>query len=232
MYGTKASFGVAGPASSTTPAARMITGIGESSSQAGTSSLGSEWPRGPGLAERPRPIQLGGRLPVADVAAGHDLVLEVGRVTEMSERESNPPILRGEGLDQLRSAFGIVRRDEHTPVRPPRRWSTRGTGRTCIRGNEGNQRRPDATRTRPACRLPVDRARRPRSVHRLRTAGRWQWPGRGGRPATGTPRASAEDRVATGPRPTPTSGHTGRPVRPAPSGQRQAPARPAPKRAS
>ena len=37
-YGTNAAFGAAGAASSTTPAARTITGIGDSSSQPGMSS--------------------------------------------------------------------------------------------------------------------------------------------------------------------------------------------------
>ena len=80
---------------------------------------------------------------------------------------------------------------------------------------------------RPACRPPVERGRRRRAADRPRTAGRWPSSVRGGRRATGTRRASAEDRRANDPRRTRTSGRTGRRVHHAPSPRRQARGRPA-----
>ena len=104
----------------------------------------------------------------------------------MSERESNPPILRGEGLDQLRSAFGIVRRDEHA----------RRVPRDAGRREELGERVSGVMKAIEGVRTQLERGRRV-ALQSIERVAREQLTGperpddgsrrcRGGRPATGT----------------------------------------------
>ena len=82
----------------------------------------------PTAPERPRPVELGGGLPVADVAADDDLVVDGRGVAEMREREADPPVVGGQRLD----GFG-------RPV-PPGRHEHPGRPAARRRGQELGER--------------------------------------------------------------------------------------------